>query len=92
MKLSRPRQVVLWAVSLGVLGIGVTAAMRSWASVGIASLILPGLLLVICAIAGGLPNMNLKELSVEWPKFEEPKPDEPARIRRRKTSHSCARS
>jgi len=80
MRLKRLQQVALFVLGAAALGAGITASMKQWGSARVIALIIPGLLLMVGAVVGVAPNMNLKAGSIEWPKPEEPKPVEPVAV------------
>src|SRR3954469_14663956 len=77
-KLNRLHRASLLILGVGMLSIGITASVRAWSAAGVISLILPGLLLLVFAIVGVFPNVHLKEGNIDWPKVEEPKPEDSA--------------
>ena len=75
MRLTRAQRVVWMIFGLGSIGGGVTVGIMSALGAGL-GLIIPGFLIFICGSLGKVPNMNLKEGSINFKNIEEPKPVE----------------
>lgn len=67
MRLTKAKRAALLVLGLALLSSGTVGAMKDWSGVGLTTLIVAGLVSLLAAIIGAMPQGNWKEGELKWP-------------------------